>query len=252
MQIAVTGHPGTGRDTVARALRRCFGVRARRLADRGGADGGSSGSALPPDLAVHVLGAAVRDCDLSFLRRVDVPIVAVLGKCDLRGGAEEVRSLVARAARDLGRPVFGVSGPAAAAQVTEDLRAALADWAVAGRWVPVLAASFVDVDDPVERARRTSALAELGGRGLAVALERCAAEPTVSAAELTRHLRGFSGIGALAAPVRACAPVIAAERERRHRRALTLLAARGGGPDGGGSAGGAETDRDRCEADLIR
>lgn len=224
LTIAVTGHHGTGRDTVAAALTARFGVRALDTQappeDRADAD-----------LAVHVLGAGVRDCDREFLAAQRRPVIVLSGKADLRGGPERAARLAAGAAADLQCPVYSVSGLLAAATVDDALHAALRGWAGAGIEVPVLAAAFVDGVEPDERRRRSLALATVGAAGLRAALRLHAAHPELPAAALTARLRALSGLAALVEPIRACGTAVAADRRTRRRRGLTVLAARGPGRD---------------------
>ena len=232
LTTAVTGHPGTGRDTVAAALTARFGVRALDThappADRADAD-----------LAVHVLGAGVRDCDREFLAAQRRPVIVLSGKADLRGGPGRAGRLAAGAAADLQRPVYPVSGLLAAATVDDALHADLRRWADARIEVPVLAATFADHSEPQERRRRSLALAALGASGLRAALELLVEGPDLSAVALTARLRGLSGLAALVEPIRECGTAVAADRRRRRRRGLTVLAACG-------------PDRDRLEARWIR
>lgn len=237
LRIVVTGHPGSGRATMAAALQKCFGV------DAAPGDGSAPPGAPPADLAVHVLGAGVRACDREFLSALAVPAVVVCGKADLRGGGEAVRKAEGAAARELGRPVVGVSGLLAAApherQMSTELWTALGVWAEAGVGVPVLAAAFAEDGDPAEHRLRTVALREFGAVGLRVALRYRAACRDSDPDGLTRRLVSLSRVPLLAGPIRACGPAIAAERERRRRRDISLQAARGRG-------------RDLMEAELVR
>lgn len=223
LSITVTGHPGTGRATLAAAVRRCFGVRVAV----------TDGRAKPAaDLTLHVLGAGVRACDREFLAELRGPVLVVAGKADLRS---DPVSVAEAAAEILARPVWAVSGLLATASVTDDLWAALRRWADDGRTVPPLAASFGEAEsasgdrpDAGERDLRMLALGELGGAGLRAALAYCAAGPEAEPdpAGLARELVALSGMLALAGPIRECGAAIAVERERRHRRAVAVLAAR--------------------------
>lgn len=219
LRAAVTGHRGTGRDTVAAALTEWFGITAARV-DRPGA----------ADLVVHVLGAAVRDCDRRFVARQKVPVVFVAGKADLRGpdGGSWQRcaaGLAARATQELSARVFPVSGLLACARIGGGLLADLDRWVDAAVTVPPIAAAFAEVADDAERRRRAAALVSLGAAGLASALAVRAAHPDLDASGLTRALRAGSGFRALASPIIAQGPVIAEERARRRRRDLTVRAA---------------------------
>lgn len=225
LTAVVTGHPGGGRDTVALGLRTEFGVRATADGDPGA------------DLVVHVLGAVARDCDRDLLAGERRPCVVVAGKADLRRDAQRARELAEAAAAVLGRPVYPVSGLLAAARIDDGLAAALCRWAGAGERVPVLAVAFPDAArDAADRALRDRALRELGPAGLAYALAAAARSPrlgpdAMTGQALTAAVRARSGFAALVGPIRACAPGIAAARERRHRVESTVLAARGPGRD---------------------
>lgn len=216
---AVTGHFGVGRDTTAAALTGWFGISAT-----------ASDAAQCADLVVHVLGAGVRECDRRFLARWGDAVVVVAGKADLRGvdpggWQRAAAALAARAADDLERPVYPVSGLLARAEVTAELLADLDRWLSAGVGVPPVALAFAEVDDDAERRRRAAALVSLGAAGLRAALALRAGQPGCDAAALTGALRAASGFRALIEPIRACGPAIAAARLRRHRRELTVQAA---------------------------
>ncbi|MEZ5213316.1 hypothetical protein MYK68_19725 [Gordonia sp. PP30] len=225
LTAVVTGHPGGGRDTVALGLRTEFGVWAAAGDDPGA------------DLVVHVLGAVARDCDRELLAGERRPCVVVAGKADLRRDPQRARELAEAAAVALGRPVYPVSGLLAAARIDDGLAAALCRWAGAGERVPVPAVAFPDAArDAADRALRDRALRELGPAGLACALAAAARSPrlgpdAMTGQAMTAAVRARSGFAALVGPIRACAPGIAAARERRHRAESTVLAARGPGRD---------------------
>lgn len=224
VSIAVTGHRGTGRDTVAAAVTDRFGIAAH-------------GPGAPPeqraaaDLLVHVLGAVVRDCDRDFLSRQRRPVIVVAGKADVRGPRAAVAA--ATAASRLRRPVYPVSGLLATATVDEALLADLRGWVRARIDVPPLAAAFVDVPDPDERRRRGAALDALGATGLRAALALCAEGPATGdeaavCRAMTARLRAAGGFGALAEPLRGCGPELFARRRLARRRAAMLAQARWG------------------------
>ena len=156
LRIAVTGHRGTGRATLAQALTRHFNVDARR-AEHGGP---------PADLIVHVLGARVRHCDEAFLATAGGPVVVVSGKADLRDGPERSTELAQTAARRLGHQVYPVS----------------ARWALAGDPAGGLAA----LADPIRACGESIARrrAERGRHALAVqaarGIDRDAAESALA------------------------------------------------------------------------
>lgn len=228
LAAVVTGHRGGGRKTVAQGLRENFGIHA-------GIDDDPRA-----DLVVHVLGAAPRPCDHDFLAHQHRPLVVVAGKADLRRDPARAQELAAAAARELGRPVFPVSGLLAVVGFDAALAAAVHRWAAAGLAVPPLAVRFVEqAGDDEERALRAAALGRCGAAGLRWVLARCAAESGLTATALTIALRERSGFAALVTPIRDCAAAIAAARARRLRRDLALIAARG-------------ADRDRAEMRLLR
>ncbi|GAC59025.1 hypothetical protein GOHSU_70_00020 [Gordonia hirsuta DSM 44140 = NBRC 16056] len=234
LTLAVSGHPGTGRDTMAAALTTCFGVRClgpqTSWEDRSGAD-----------LLVHVLGAQVRACDREFLAQVHTPVLVVAGKADLRGTAAAAPTVAAalatHAVQTLQRPVYPVSALLAGARIDPRLWADLRRWSAAQVTVPPLAVAFTEHPEDDERRRRTLAFAALGPTGLAAGLTHAAGGSDTGPQTLTALLRARSGFRALIAPIRAHGPTIAANRQRRYRRALTLLAAAG-------------EQRDRLETEL--
>ncbi len=219
LHVAVTGHAGSGRETLAAALTDWFGVSAARAEHPSGAD-----------LAVHVLGAGVRGCDHRFLSRLRVPVVIVAGKADLRGDDRRrwgtaAADLAACAAEELSVPVHPVSGLLARAAVTTELLTDLDRWRRAGVVVPPIASAFAEVAEVSERRRRAAALVTLGAAGLAGALALRVAHPDLDAGALTRALRSGSGMRALAEPIVSYGPVIADQRVRRRRRELAVRAA---------------------------
>lgn len=240
LTVVVTGHAGGGRDTIAAALTARFGLTASR---QGGPD--PVESAPEADLAVHVLGAAPRACDIDFLTVARRPVIVVAGRADQRRDAARAAELAAAAARVLDRPVFPVSGLLAAATIDDARLAWVRRWAAAGVTVPPLAVDFVaglDAADPAaadlhaadpERAARSAALAVLGATGLRLALAWAAAEPDGTADRLAARLHAESGFAALVAPIRACAHRVAADRQRRYRREQSLAVARRAGITGG-------------------
>ena len=220
--IAVTGHDGTGRDTVAAALSGHFDIPAY-------------GPAAPParraaaDLLVHVLGAVVRPCDRDFLHGQVRPVLVVAGKADLRGPRAAPAAGVA--AEDLRRPVHPVSALLATVTVDDALLADLRRWARGGIVLPSPPAAFVETPDPEERCRRAAALDALGAAGLRTALAHCATvpdgrDPAAERAALTDRLRADSGFAALAGPLRAVTPALDAHRAQRRRRAWVVQQAR--------------------------
>ncbi|MFZ2510585.1 MAG: hypothetical protein WAW85_05775 [Gordonia sp. (in: high G+C Gram-positive bacteria)] len=233
LRSAVTGHRGTGRDTVAAALTDWFGIAAAR-----------SDHSSDADLVVHVLGAGVRDCDRRFLTHLAVPVVVVAGKADLRGPdqahwRQASAELAARASGELALPVHPVSGLLARATISEELLADLDRWLRADIAVPPIAAAFADVAEKAERRRRATALVSLGTAGLRCALAVRAEHPSLAAGALTRALRASSGFGALVEPIRAHGPAIAEVRAGRRRRNLAVRAA------------GCLTDRDELERGAL-
>jgi hypothetical protein len=239
LSTAVTGRPGSGRSTLASALRQVLSIEV----------GVSPGPAdALPDLWCHTLSGPPRAGDTRIID--DLPAertVVVLTKADVyrsgpathKAGADDAAwpfgagaaSTAARCARALGRPVLAVSGLWAVAAPTSAQTGLLAALAAAGEAVPDLDARFaaptgVGGDD--EGRLRAELLRVMGGGGVELVLgELRAGAIGPDAAQVARLLRGASGIGALRAHIAACAGAVADARTAELGMAADRIAAAG-------------------------
>lgn len=216
-RLAVTGRPGSGSRTLARALGARPGIGAVAMTAR-------DPRLRDADTVVYVLGGVVRADDSETLAELaggGVPVVVVLGKADAWTLPGEPAQRAQTAADRLGRPVLPVSGLLAAADFTGDdaalVRAVAGSAAPAGDAGP--AGDAAPAGYPAELLDRVG----LAGWRLVLAQVRGGADPAAVAALLHRT----SGIAVLADVVR---DTLRAGRERRGellRSALSAVAAAG-------------------------
>lgn len=227
LSVAVTGRPGSGRDTLARAVRRHLGVTA--------IGAGEPAAAEVADLRLYSLAGGLHDDDLAAVSTADpARTVVVLGKTDQ---CAEPEAVAAAAAAALGRPVAAVSGLLAAADLRDDDLAVLQDLVAAGiTELPSMIARFVaaaEVPDPDERRIRTGLLRRLDRLGLQLCLDLVVQQhpAATSADELNRFLHRCSGIDGIDEPLRRCLPAVRRHRAAELRAALERIAAAGTGRD---------------------
>ncbi|WCB38026.1 hypothetical protein [Gordonia polyisoprenivorans] len=222
LTIAVTGRPGTGRDTMTRAVRERLRVGALGPGEDHDAIDGA-------DLWVHVIVAAVRPADHEILASLPVErTIVVLGKADTHPDPRDAAHAAADAARILGRPVTAVSALLACADVTEAEWTFLADLVARDEQMPSMAGHFL-VGDPGgrERTLRRGLLRRLDRFGIETALDLMGAGVVADADGLNATLHRLSGIEALVPTVAACVGAVRARREGVVRDRLEGLAVAG-------------------------
>ncbi|MFT4126935.1 MAG: hypothetical protein QM662_12000, partial [Gordonia sp. (in: high G+C Gram-positive bacteria)] len=223
--VAVCGRGGTGRDTMARALRDRLGVDAL-------GPGEDTDTLAAADLLLYLLVGTVRAADVELLAHLPADrTVVVLGKADT---CDDPDAAAAAAATVLGRPVLPVSALLACAEVTAAEWDFLRELAAAGEQMPSLSGRFLT---GAERTLRRRLLRRLDRLGIEIALD-VAADRAAGVDDLTAILQAESGIAGLGARITAMLPRVAAARARDRRAELEYRAAAG-------------ADRDRAER-LLR
>lgn len=220
--LGVSGLPGAGSTTLARALTERFGVATvvEGMDVIDGVDHGERRECPPPDLLIRVIGAQARAADRAAIAAAVTPVVVVAGKADTR---LQAAGLARDAARMLAQPVYPVSGMLAGVHLDDGDVELLRRWQRSGIRVPTVAADFAGVEVQRDRARM---MARLGRTGLVAALDRLAERPETTQRELTADLRARSGMDALVAPIAAAGGRISDARRVRRLAALRLIAAR--------------------------
>lgn len=224
LTVAVTGRRGTGRDTMARALRQRLQVGAL-------GPGEDLDAVDDADLWVHIIVSAPRPADHAIL--ADLPAdrtIIVLGKADTYPDPQAAAAAAADAAHHLGRPVLAVSALLACADVTESEWTFLCDLADTGRPMPSMSGQFL-IGDPGshERAIRLGLLRRLDRFGIDTALELLAAGAPnrPDEAALTTTLHRLSGIDAVRTLIAERVEAVRHWRVRHVRERLDDLAASG-------------------------
>lgn len=226
LRMQVIGRPGTGRDTMARALRSRLAIAATGPSD-------DADASAVPDLWVYLLTGPARQADLEGLREVPSDrCIVVLGKADTIGGVAAAADRARRCAASVGRPVYPVSALLACAEVTaRDIRF-LRMLAATDEPMPELTGRFLsdrigsEVPDEAElRAGLLRRLDRYGITRLISLVDPSATGPTPEG--LSRILHAESGVGALVAPIRERLGVVRHWRIVELRCRLELLAARG-------------------------
>ncbi|HMS77236.1 hypothetical protein [Gordonia sp. (in: high G+C Gram-positive bacteria)] len=245
VSVAVTGRPGTGRSTMVRALRRRLSIDSRVLPEVA-VDASVSGPGMSgPDLWCHVLSGPPRAADRRVVDALPVDrIVVVLTKADVYGPvpdpgpvpvfAPDAVVTAARCARELDRPVHPVSALWAVADPGRPQLELLAALAAAGETVPELAGHFTtptgvrDIGPGDEEKLRIGLLRSMDRWGVElVTRELAAGRIGPDVAQIAGLLHAASGLGALAGVITACAPAVAAARDRRLGAVAERIAARG-------------------------
>ncbi|HEY9313665.1 hypothetical protein [Williamsia sp.] len=217
LRVAVTGRFGTGRDTVAAALRRRFDVSPI----------GPGDDAEDADAWLHVLAGWPREDDVVALAALDPRrSLVLLGKSDSLGSWPAARVRAGECAGELGRPVIPLMAILAIADLGDEEIEMLAAMAAAGEQVPPMQATFIDAGGPGQRLGRMALLRRLDAYGIAVTIAvlgsgRC------EAAELAELLMQRSGLDALADPLRGFAAAAPVVRLRRVAAELEIIAAQG-------------------------
>jgi hypothetical protein len=193
-RVRVVGRPGTGRATVAAALR---GTGAHTLT---GADAG------PDDVTVLVVAETVKPEDMTTQAAL-----VVLNKCDLLGPGAARQ--VAEIRRRTGRPTVPLNALLATAELDEALVAALQETAAGS------------APDAVTRDRLLATLDRFGVARLTAALR--AGHDAASLPELIRRLSGIDEVLTALTVVTARVRYLRAEAALAELRALAVLSGDG-------------------------
>ncbi|MEH3156708.1 MAG: hypothetical protein PGN29_15740 [Gordonia paraffinivorans] len=232
-RVAVRGRAGSGRDTLARALRDRLGVAPIVPGD----------DLDDADVWCHALVGWPRSEDLVALRRLPADrTVVVLTKADTVGDPDAARDRARECAAVVGVPVHPVSAVLGCVDLSADEVAFLHEMVEAGEPVPSMAATFV-VGDGDERRLRTGLLRRVDQYGLLVVVDEIALAREegrrLDDRELHRLLVAESGFAALRPVLDAMAPAVDAHRREVVAGLLDRLAAAG-------------IERDPIEATLAR
>ncbi|MGV9709372.1 hypothetical protein ACWDTI_01720 [Gordonia sp. NPDC003424] len=236
LHVQVCGRPGTGRDTLARALREHLAVTAI-------GPGEAAEGRADADLWVYLLTGPPRADDHRAL--VDLPndrTIAVLGKADIHDDPGVAAEIAAGCAARLGRPVYPVSPLLACADLRDDEFDFLRRLVAAGEEMPSMAGHFLTGSlagrpapsgaEPFlgdERALRAALLRRVDRSGVEHALALIADGHPAGAdvAGVNRALRARGGLDALVAPVRDRIEVVRHWRAVELHAQVTRIAARG-------------------------
>jgi hypothetical protein len=217
LRVAVTGRFGTGRDTVAAALRRRFDVSPI----------GPGDDAEDADAWLHVLAGWPREDDVAALAALDPRrSLVLLGKSDSLGSWPAARVRAGECAGELGRPVIPVMAILAIADLGDEEIELLAAMAAAGEQVPPMQATFIDAGGPGQRLGRMALLRRLDAYGIAATIAVLGSGRR-EAAELAELLVQRSGLDALADPLSGFAAAAPIARLRRVAAELEIIAAQG-------------------------
>ena len=136
LHVQVVGRPGTGRDTMARALR-------ERLSLTVIGPGEDEQGAADADLWILVLAGPPRRADRELFASLPADrLLVVLGKADTHGDWDAAVAVAASCAGRLDTPVYPVSQLLACADLDDAEFAALATMAAAGVGMPSMAGRF--------------------------------------------------------------------------------------------------------------
>lgn len=217
LRVAVTGRYGTGRDTVARAVRRVFDVSPI----------GPGDDDVDADAWLYVLAGWPRPDDLAALDHLDPErSLVILGKADTLGSWPAARRRAAECSDELGRPVLALMPLLAVADLGEVELDLLTSLARAGEGVPPMQATFVDAGGPHQRLGRIALLRRLDAYGIACVLALAKNGP-IDPDALRTHLVDRSGLPALGRFLAAAAETAPRLRLRRVADELEVIAASG-------------------------
>ncbi len=223
LHVQVCGRPGTGRDTLARAMRERLGVSAI-------GPGESTGPAPDADLWIHLLGGPPRGADHDLLSSLPVDrTIMVLGKADTHGEPSVAAAVATDCARSLGVEVPAISPLLACSDLTADEFDHLRRLAAAGVQMPQMTGRFLAETVADERALRTGLLRRIDRFGIVTALRLIAVGDPAggSAVALNGALHERSRIDRLVPPIRGRVECVRFWRLAELRAALELIAARG-------------------------
>jgi hypothetical protein len=217
LRVAVTGRFGTGRDTLARALRQRFDVSPI----------GPGDDADDADAWLYVLAGWPRPDDVAAIDQLDPRrSLVVLGKSDSLGSWPAARDRAADCATSLGRPVVAVMPLLAVPDLRQDDIDFLTALAAAGEQVPPMQAEFLDAGGAHEHLPRLALLRRLDAYGVACALA-LVSQRSVTADELTAQLQQRSGFDGLAGPLTDFSALAEERRIVRVVDELEIIAAQG-------------------------
>jgi hypothetical protein len=217
LRVAVTGRFGTGRDTVARALRQTFDISPI----------GPGDDTEDADAWLYVVSGWPRPDDIAAITALDPHrSLVVLGKSDSLGSWPAARDRGAECAGWLGRPVVPLMPLLAVPDLRQDDIDFLAAMATAGDQVPPMQAEFLDAGGPHQRLQRLALLRRLDAYGVACALALLSGQE-LGADQLAELLHQRSGLDALAAPLTEFACQAEQPRITRVVDELEIIAAQG-------------------------
>lgn len=232
--IRLAGRPGTGRDTMARALRERLSVMVIGPGEDADAD---------VDLWVHLLTGPPRAADRAALAALapDRTLI-VLGKADIHlggpdddpddacQGSPELAAVRAEVSAQSNCPVVAVSALLACADLDADELDFLRELVAAGEHMPSMAAHFL-TGGPGSRQRlmRTALLRRLDRYGIEVVMDLIASGDSAAAdaASVNRKLWSLSGIDDLAPVIGEKVAAVRTWRGIQLRRRLDAAAACG-------------------------
>ncbi|MCP2176371.1 hypothetical protein [Williamsia maris] len=214
LRVAVRGRAGTGRDTMARAVRERLAVTPI----------GPGDDDTDADVWLYVLVGWPRPADRVALRRLPPErTVLALGKADTLGSWEDAEETARACARDLGRSVHPTMPLLACADLVDEEFELLAQMLRDDEPMPSMAAHFI-TGDRAERTLRTGLLRRLDQFGILSALDLLEAgadaDTPLDRRALEYLLHRQSGIPGLAAPL---AATLDAVRVRRLHGVVGLL-----------------------------
>lgn len=236
LQVQVTGRPGTGRDTMARALRERLSVTAI-------GPGEAEAGIRDADLWLYILAGPPRRADRAELARLPADrTMVVLGKADTHGDWETATEVARMCAAILDVPVPPVSALLACADLRDDEHAFLRMLDAAGEEMPSMAGQFLvgsiahlPLPDGVapmeisERLMRANLMRRIDQFGIEAALDLVASghEAGADAASVNAALRAASGIDVLPAAIGQRIERVRYWRDVEARAAVEDLAAAG-------------------------
>ncbi|MEO9326327.1 hypothetical protein [Gordonia aurantiaca] len=234
LHVHVVGRPGTGRDTMVRALRERLRLTVTGPAEEsaaGGSDTGRSGVVAEADLWLLLLAGPVRRADHDLWRSLPRErTLVVLGKADTHEDWDTAIEVAGQCSTRLGAPVHVVSQLLACADLDDRLFAALTALAGAGADMPSMAGRFLmGRPGSEEREVREALLRRIDAFGIDTALSLLAqgSASAADAATLNRTLHALSGLAELAGPIGERVEPVRRRRTADIRVELERAAARG-------------------------
>ncbi|MGK2903540.1 MAG: hypothetical protein ACSLE7_11820 [Mycobacterium sp.] len=212
VQVRTSGRPGVGRRTVTAAL-----------CDAGLAMVGPAVTGHPAEVHVLVMAEAAKPEDCRAAAGADRPLVLVLNKADLLGGA--ARDRASRISRLIGAPTIPVAALLAVAALDDDLIAALRALATDPADLRSTDA-FCAGAHPVGTETRRKLLATLDLTGIAAVTRAIGAGRVAERAAMTALLHRLSNIDEVVTAVYAAAAPLRYQRLRGAMIRLRALAAR--------------------------